>query len=190
MSSKLLESPEILFKAISRLNLLPFDDVKCIVKRNIQGNAYCLLPENFIYAMVKSSDVSVRNNALHTILSNRNVQCQSQKQIPTVRWNAEKWTDLIDLHELLFCEPPSTACLSVDDIQSFINTASKPNIPDFPSHSQNVERSVKLVSEAAHTVYGDDNRHRSIVTKLMSRKHRPVFHCKAQYSQSYDDICS
>jgi hypothetical protein len=91
MSSKLHESPPLLFDAIMRLNLLPYDDVKGIIKHSIQGNAYCLLPENFLYAMVKSDDVGVRNIALNVILTNRKIgHQQSQKNDSTSELECSK----------------------------------------------------------------------------------------------------
>lgn len=72
MASKLQHSPRILFSAINRLNLLPFEDVKQIVQNNIQGNAFCLLPENFLYAMVKDEDTVIRSLAFQAILRLRN----------------------------------------------------------------------------------------------------------------------
>ena len=61
-------------------------------------------------------------------------------------------------------------------------------LPDFPSHSQSVERSVKLVAEALHSYYGFDQRHKSIMAKITSRKMRPMLASKSSYSQTYDSI--
>jgi hypothetical protein len=70
-SSKLHDSPRILFSAINRLKLIQFDDVKRNVKQNIQGNVFCLLPGNFLYAMVKDDDDWIRSLGLQTILTLR-----------------------------------------------------------------------------------------------------------------------
>ena len=72
-SSKFHDAPRILFNSITRLNLLPFNDVKRIVQKNIQGNDYCLLHENFLYAMVKDEDHKTRSLGLEAILSCRNM---------------------------------------------------------------------------------------------------------------------
>ena len=64
----------------------------------------------------------------------------------------------------------------------------KPDIIDLPSHSQSVERCVKLVSEASHYVYGFENRHKSILAKVFSGQKRPEFTSKGYYCQDYDDI--
>ena len=53
ISSKLHDSPRLLFSAIVfQLNILPFNDVICIVKQNIKNNAFYLRPENLLYAMM------------------------------------------------------------------------------------------------------------------------------------------
>jgi hypothetical protein len=111
-----------------------------------------------------------------------------EKKIPLVNWDAEHWHELIDLTGPAVMEPPTTQHLSDEEIQSFMDTNTKPDIPDLPSHSQSVERSVKLVTEASHTVYGFDTRHRSILSKVLSRKMRPAFMSKGHYSQSYDSL--
>lgn len=111
-----------------------------------------------------------------------------EKQIPKINWNAKNWHELIDLSAPEIMEPPTTKHLSNEEIQCHMNTNVKPDITDLPSHSQSVERSVKLVSEASHYVYGFENRHSSIRTKLVSRKMRKSFVSKGHYSQCYDEI--
>ena len=67
-SSKLHESRRILFWNLSRIDRLSFDDVKTIAKQNFQENFFCLLPENFLYALIKDEDPIVRNLGLLTII--------------------------------------------------------------------------------------------------------------------------
>lgn len=111
-----------------------------------------------------------------------------EKKIPLVNWEAKHWHELIDLTGPEVKEPPTTRHLSEEEIRSYMNTNTKPDIADLPSHSQSVERSVKLVTEASHTVYGFDARHKSIVAKVLSRKMRPAFMSKGYYSQFYDEL--
>jgi hypothetical protein len=70
-SSKLKDSPQILFFTIKEMDLIKFDDVKRIVRKNIQGNAFCLIPANFLYAMVKNDDEQIRTLGFETILTLR-----------------------------------------------------------------------------------------------------------------------
>ena len=88
------------------------------------------------------------------------------KRIPPIKWNASKWQDLIDLTDIEFQEPATTQDLSDAEIFSLTQKDSLREIPDLPSHSQSVERSVKLVYDASHTIYGYENRHKSILTKF------------------------
>lgn len=59
-------------------------------------------------------------------------------------------------------------------------------LPELPSHSLGSERTVKLVSEAFHTVYGVDSRHKHILGKNLNRKMRPSFISKGYYEENYD----
>ena len=71
------------------------------------------------------------------------------KKIPEINFNANLWYELIDLTAQDITEPPTTQHFSIQEIQYFIENSVKPDIPDFPSHSLSVERTVKLVSEAS-----------------------------------------
>ena len=70
-SSKLHESPRILFQNLSRIDQLSFQDVKTKAKQNLQGNSSSLLPENFLYALLKDEDPIARNLGLQTITNLR-----------------------------------------------------------------------------------------------------------------------
>ena len=194
-SSKLKDTPSILFQSIQEVKKLRFPEVINIVKHNIGGNAFSLLPENFLYAMVLSEEESVRLCGLRTILSVRAMREdqvekeEPRKKIPDINWKAEHWADLIDLEDVeKLREPATTRFLSDSDILNFIEHKTKPDLPSLPSHSQSVERSVKLVSEASKTVYGFDNRHRSILTKVLGRKLRPSFMSKGHYYENYNKM--
>jgi len=54
-------------------------------------------------------------------------------------------------------------------------------IDDFPSHTQSVERCVKLVTEAASYVCGLENRDKAIRSKLLARAINPKVQNKSQY---------
>ena len=109
----------------------------------------------------------------------------------TINWNASKWQDMVDLTSINFQEPATTQHLS--DTQFFSLAQGEDlicDIPDMPSHSQSVERSVKLVSDASHTVFGYENRQKSILAKLLSRKMRQKFISNGHYHQTYDELYS
>ena len=55
---------------IQRIKEQPYE-FQQIALRNIQGNTFCLLPENFLYSILKSEEVEVREEALKRILAIR-----------------------------------------------------------------------------------------------------------------------
>ena len=65
-------------------------------------------------------------------------------------------------------------------------------LPDLPSHSQSVERSVKLVTEASHSYYGFDNRHKSITVwpKSLAEKCAVCLHPKAPTPKHTIQFCN
>ena len=64
--------------------------------------------------------------------------------------------------------------------ESFLN-GTKFDLPDLPSHSQAMERAVKLTTEASQTVYGFEARHQHITVKVLSQKLRTAFLSKGFY---------
>ena len=76
-----------------------------------------------------------------------------------------------ELYKLLL-----TMCLSDDQIEAFEKIPL--SIPDYPNHTQAVERAVKLMTEAASKVVGFKQRHGMICPRIKARKLIPRFHCK------------
>ena len=63
--------------------------------------------------------------------------------------------DLIDLTDIEFQEPATTQHLSDAEIFSLTQKDSLCEIPDLASHSQSVERSVKLVCNSLHQCFSN-----------------------------------
>ncbi|XP_065680539.1 uncharacterized protein LOC136094507 [Hydra vulgaris] len=110
----------------TRINNLPFDDVKYIVKKNIKNNASCLKPENILYAMLKDNDSKIRNLGFQILLGLRQrVNIESLevnlKKIPEINSNANHWYELVDISITKFTEPPTTQHFSIEQIQYAID---------------------------------------------------------------------
>ena len=164
------------------------NEVQEVAKKNIRFNSFGLLPENFLFSMIKSEELEVREIAIKKILDiwKQEPPKKSMKKIPTINFLAEHWTDIIDLTQLGICEPALTEELTEEDLQEALRSGKKIDLPDLPCHSQSVERAVKLTSEASHKVYGQEARHRHILAKVTSMKMRPSFESKGQYMEEYD----
>lgn len=77
------------------------------------------------------------------------------RKIARLNVNAIKLSDLIDLNSEVL-EPPLTTLLSNKDLKSFKDTPMQ--VPKWPSHTQSVERCVKMVTEATGHVYSHEQR--------------------------------
>ena len=187
-SNKLHEAPGIIFFMISQIKKQG-EDVQKICLDNFKYNAFALLPENILYSMVKSDDSDIRSAGMNRILEIRRLGGKGRiNKIMAINFNAPTWMKLINIDDQDVGEPGTTQLFTDEEIISKISSEEKLEIPDLPSHSQSVERSVKLVSEASNCVYGFESRHRHILAKNLSRKHRKSFISKGYYTQSYDDI--
>ena len=76
-------------------------------------------------------------------------------------------------------EPPMTE----SELRESLLNGTKLDSPDLPSHSQVVERAVKLTTETSQTVYGFEARHQHITAKVLSQKLRTAFLSKGSYME-------
>ena len=163
--------------------------VQDIVRPVIQNNAYYALPENMLASMLEDGRDSVRKRAVEKILQMRLNPPKPPRskvsggirfnKVPTLIWEAKDWTEIADLDNLKYSEPPVTRKYSDNELRLAIDCPM--NFEKFPVHSQSVERCVKLVTEAASSVYGHEKRHGFILAKVTSRKCRPSFSSKKHY---------
>jgi len=185
-SSSLRDSPKILHKAIESINKVPDLEIRALFRESIQRNCYCLLPENFLYAMILDDNRDVRRKGWKLIHDLRG-QLPYGRKISEINWEAGSWHELVDFSTLqCYNEPASVRKLSIHQVKKLASTGKELDLPILPSHSQSVERSVKLVSEACKNKYGFDGRHSSILTKMASRIRRPNFESKGYYCQDYE----
>ena len=77
---------------------------------------------------------------------------------------------------------------SESELQESLLNGTKLDLPDFPSHSQAMERTVKLTTEASQTVNGFEARHQHITANVLSRKLRTAFLSKGSYREQFDSI--
>ena len=189
--SKFVYGPLNLFYQICLTNNQPLE-TQSIVKKVVQRNAYFAEPGTLLVSMLESDQQEARTKAVDII---KNVRAKPLKpprakclrkirkfKIPPLKWDAANWWDIIDWSKVEIFEP---AILSEIDSQLLDQAVTTPIVfPDFPCHSQSVERAVKLVTEAASKVCGADRRHNHIVSVLASRKARKPFGSKKHYKYS------
>ncbi|KAG7173642.1 hypothetical protein Hamer_G027326, partial [Homarus americanus] len=77
------------------------------------------------------------------------------RKVPPINVNATKLSELVDL-SLEVLEPPLTTSLTSQELRNLKETPMQ--VPKWPSHTQSVERCVKMVTEAAGYVYSHERR--------------------------------
>ncbi|KAG7159696.1 hypothetical protein Hamer_G032198, partial [Homarus americanus] len=77
------------------------------------------------------------------------------RKVPPINVNATKLSELVDL-SLEVLEPPLTTSLTSQEMRNLKETPMQ--VPKWPSHTQSVERCVKMVTEAAGHVYSHERR--------------------------------
>ena len=66
--------------------------------------------------------------------------------------DATHWSALVNLSQSGICEPALTEDFSDQELQEALLNGNKLELLDLPSHSQSIERAVKLTCEVSHTV--------------------------------------
>ena len=179
-------------------------DVSTPALSTIQFSGWGLLPENMLYCMVASEDLLVREAGLQRVIA---IRQQPQEEVvqgkgkgkgrkskritqlsqAAIDFEALNWWEIVDLAAPGVEECPMTLELSDAELDYSLKHGTPLNIPkNLPAHSQSVERSVKLVTEASERVFGFEQRHKHINAILLSRVARPTFDSKSTYIEHYD----
>ena len=150
--------------------------VRTIVMPAVKRSAWYGFSECVLQAMLCSKDEQERKDAVEKILKIRGggdemtqvgVSSVRPRKTPTINTDATTLSQLIDWSSNVF-EPPLTCSLTTAEVKEF---AKKPmTVPDWPSHTQSVERCVKMTSEAAAHVYTHDRRDQYIRGQMVSRQ--------------------
>ncbi|CAH0547182.1 unnamed protein product [Brassicogethes aeneus] len=94
--------------------------------------------------------------------------------VPKLNFNAYEYTDLINWMDIEVTPPPVLAKNTDEDLKLFIENKTL-EFSRFPSHTQAVERSVKLVTEASSCVIGEKSRDGFIHIRVKSSEIMPYF---------------
>ena len=100
--------------------------------------------------------------------------------LPAVNMAAEDITQLIDWQEELVTESPLTADLYDAALLDILRTPLQ--VDHYPVHTVAVERAVKVVTEAATAVVGEEQRHGFICSRLRHRQQLATVVSKKSWS--------
>ena len=172
-----------LFKMITGARSLE-PDSRIIVFKVIENNAYFAHPENLLLAMIGDDNIAVRELGYRRILKARTNVPKNLRpfKMPKLLLNAKEYHEMIDWQTVELTEPSITKNITNDEIHALIKKKEKLlSISDFPCHTQAVERTIKLVTEASMSVIGPRNRDGFIHARIEGRKRLPVFETKGDY---------
>ena len=166
------------------------EDLRIIIDPVIQRNGYFGSTENILLCMMYDNRKHIRTLAFKRILRARkatNKQSESRTySIPPLNFKAEDYIDIVDWSNCAVIEPPITAHMLSDDKLERLAKGEESqdlvfHIPNFPCHTQAVERAVKMVTEASARVCGHERRDGHIRVKIESRKEVTNFNTKSDF---------
>lgn len=176
-----------LWRFISSSRYLP-KKYRDVIEPVIYRNAYFAAPENMLLAMLTDERHHIRTLAARRIIKAREISpvknCVRRFVIPTINFEATDYVDLIDWQSCCVTSPPVLREISSQELLKMIQNGVPMDCWDFikfPSHTQAVERIIKLVTAASGKTVGQQNRDRFIRATLQSRKHMSKFETKKDY---------
>lgn len=163
-----------------------------ILNRNISNNCYFAHAENVTLAMLNDDSEEIRLKAWHKIYAARQQEIENSLRkfrSPQLNFSCESYTQLIDYDNAQYFNPPILKDYEFTEDQ-IVDLASKrilehdfgEYLKDMPCHTQAVERSVKLVTEASQRVCGHEARNGFIFNTLYSRRLMPKFESKQDFT--------
>lgn len=188
LNSSCKDGARHLFRTIQLSRYLS-KELRNVIDPVLQRNGYFGHPENLLLAMITDKRLYVRELGLRRILKARNDKpaCLRQFSVPKLKLDASEYFEPIDWQETVITEPPLTMDVTDDDIQQFVKSGGQCTIEfgKYSCHTQSVERSVKIVTEASQAVCGQLNRDGFIRSRLEGRRLMPVFNTKKEYRVSH-----
>lgn len=174
------------FETIQLCGYLP-EAQKSIVYPVIQRNGYFGHPENLLLCMLWDDCFNIRKLASLKILKARrgeNIMYVRSFVIPKFNFAATKYYDIIDWQNITYQEPPVTKGLSEEQLLQVVadpHSSVLSYTKNYPSHTQAVERAVKLVTQVSNTVCDQNRRDGVIRSTLESRAAMPKFETKKDF---------
>jgi hypothetical protein len=160
--------------------------VQKIVFPVLQRNAYFGHPENILLSMISDSRPHIRELAWRRIKNARAARKDPSAgarifKIPEIVVECRDYVNMIDWKNVEVTEPPITMNVTDSEVDSFILDKTVFDFEKYPLHTQAVERTIKLVSDASSRVCGQDSRDGYIHTRLASRERIPKFESRKDY---------
>ncbi|XP_053950548.1 uncharacterized protein LOC128871890 [Anastrepha ludens] len=157
LNDSIADGARHVFTMIKNSRYLP-EHLLRVVDPVIQHNAYFAHPENLLLSMVTDENRNVRKIGVQRILKARETTSTAKNSVrsfilPKLNFNATNYYEMIDWSSTILSPPPVLRnVLNADLLSSIDNqpSISQWNLSSFPCHTQAVERTVKLVTEASN----------------------------------------
>lgn len=194
--SSIVYGPIHLAQIVKSAQRMP-PECRAILNRNISNNCYFAHAENITLAMLNDDSEAIRLNAWDKIFVARQQEIENSlrqfRSPQQLNFACESYTQLIDYENAEYFNPPILKDYEFTEDQ-IVDLASKPilehnfgkYLKDIPCHTQAVERSVKLVTEASQRVCGQEGRNGFIFNTLSSRRLMPMFESKQDFTIAPD----
>lgn len=178
------EGAKHFFNLISKSRFLPIK-YRTVVDKVLQHNSYFAHAENTLLAMLHDDSHVIRERAVRRIIKARENGGSSIRkfQLPRINFEATSYFTMINWQECQLEEPPTTRKLSNEYlVETIIEKRQMLNLPNFFNHTQAVERTIKMVTDASKTVTGSEKRDGMIRAKISGRRLLPKFETNKEFN--------
>lgn len=163
------------------------NEIQKLLFHVVANNSYFSHPENLLLTMLVDENQTIRQRSIDLIIKARRKTHQGVRKFykPTPNYKARTYYEMVNLNNNanLF-EPPLLIGISNEKLYECVNTHQNfvaAMIENIPCHTQAVERVIRSVSEASHSVFGEENRHARVCANLQSRALLPQTNTKSDY---------
>ena len=146
-------------------------------------------PENLLNTVLADAREDVRLKAVNLLKDAREKSSVNREvrefRPPVVNFNAQDYVDITDWASTSITPPPVLSDFFDEQIERAIqNLGFVYDLPEYPCHTQSVERTVQLVSKASSAVWGQERRDGFIRNTMASRKNIKRFKSKHDFAQA------
>jgi hypothetical protein len=160
------------------------------IDKVIQRNSFFAHHEALLLAMVCDDNDTIRELGYRRVLKVRESQEKGKLPlcrrftVPHINFDATEYYDLI-AWQTIDSAPPLLENISTAELRRAVEEKHFPIIHlKFPCHTQAVERAIKIVTEAALHVCGQERRDGLIRSRITARELRKTFETKKEFFKS------
>lgn len=176
-------SPTHMHNMITNAKCINDPRILSVLQAKLNTNSYSLHSENLLCAMLVDPRETVRKKAVERIIKCRETPETTVRKFvcPKVDMEADDYYQLIDENEI-WLESILTKNITDELLREYLDECPIIKFDPYPSHTQSVERHIRLVSQTSKSITSPEERDARINAALMHRRLFPKNSTKRDFN--------